>query len=285
MIKKYQIHKTKNCNFKIQSSMKKFMKTKFLIFFSLISLTGFSQNLTINNGATLTISKDGKLTVSGSLTNSGTLNIEQDADESGSLIAKAASTPTITLKKYLVGSQWTLIGIPVTGEVVNDIDDNLATNSGKSAIGYWDNDKAGGAGWVTFNTGSTDANELVPTRGYEIMRSSSGTVSFTGTMLNTDQTQAITTESGTNGNWNLVGNPFPSYLNMTDDSGDATNNFLTANASALGNGAYVAVYAWDGSNYDTYNQSDGDNQEKMAPGDGFFVYAYYAAITKIIKTV
>ena len=249
------------------------MKTKFLIFFSLISIFGFSQNLTINSGATLTISKDGKLTVSGSLTNSGTLNIEQDADESGSLIAKSASTPTITLKKYLVGSQWTLIGIPVTGEVVNDIDDNLATNSGKSAIGYWDNDKAGGAGWVTFDTGSTDANELVPTRGYEIMRSSSGTVSFTGTMLNSDQTQAITTESGTNGNWNLVGNPFPSYLNMTDDSGDATNNFLTANASALGNGAYVAVYAWDGSNYDTYNQSDGDNQEKMAPGDGFFVYA------------
>ena len=203
------------------------MKTKFLIFFSLISLIGFSQNLTINSGATLTISKDGKLTVSGSLTNSGTLNIEQDADESGSLIAKSASTPTITLKKYLVGSQWTLIGIPVTGEVVNDIDDNLATNSGKSAIGYWDNDKAGGAGWVTFNTGSTDANELVPTRGYEIMRSSSGTVSFTGTMLNSDQTQAITTESGTNGNWNLVGNPFPSYLNMTVDSGDATNNFLT----------------------------------------------------------
>ena len=32
------------------------------------------------------------------------------------------------------------------------------------------------------------------------MRSSSGTVSSTGTMLNTDQTQAITTESGTNGN-------------------------------------------------------------------------------------
>ena len=44
-------------------------------------------------------------------------------------------------------------------------------------------------------------------------------------------------------------------------------------ASALGNGAYVAVYAWDGSNYDTYNQSDGDSQDKMAPGDGFFVYA------------
>ena len=59
---------------------------------------------------------------------------------------------------------------------------------------------------------------------------------------------------------------------MTDDSGDVTNNFLTANTSALGNGAYVAVYAWDDLNYDTYNQH-GDSQDKMAPGDGFFVYA------------
>ena len=89
--------------------MKKFMKTKFLIFFSLISLTGFSQNLTINNGATLTISKDGKLTVSGSLTNNGDLYIEQAAGESGSLIAKAASTPTIKFKKYLAANQWTLL--------------------------------------------------------------------------------------------------------------------------------------------------------------------------------
>jgi hypothetical protein len=105
------------------------------------------------------------------------------------------------------------------------------------------------------------------------MRSSSGTVSFTGTMLNSNQTQGITTETGTNGNWNLVGNPFPSYLNMTDNSGDTTNNFLKVNASALGDGSYVAAYAWDGSNYDTYNHADGVSPDKMAPGDGFFVYA------------
>ena len=35
----------------------------------------------------------------------------------------------------------------------------------------------------------------------------------------------------------------------------------------------MAVYAWDGTSYDTYNQADGDSQDKMAPGDGFFVYA------------
>ena len=78
------------------------MKKLILLTAFLLPLIMISQNLTINNGATLTISKDGKLTVSGSLTNSGDLYIEQDADESGSLIAKSASTPTITLKKYLV---------------------------------------------------------------------------------------------------------------------------------------------------------------------------------------
>ena len=34
--------------------------------------------------------------------------------------------------------------------------------------------------------------------------------------------------SGTYGNWNLVGNPYPSYINMTDDA-DASNNFITVN--------------------------------------------------------
>ena len=39
--------------------------------------------------------------------------------------------------------------------------------------------------------------------------------------------------SGTYENWNLIGNPYPSYLNMTDDSGDATNNFISVNSSVL----------------------------------------------------
>ena len=232
-------------------------------------------SLNIKNNGSLTITKDGQLTVSGEVTNaSGSLTIESDSDESGSLIAKSASTPTITYNNYINSGEWKLIGLPVTGEVVNDIDDNLATNSGKSAIGYWDNDKAGGAGWVTFNTGSTDANELVPTRGYEIYRSSSGTVSFTGTMLNENQTQAITTESGTNGNWNLVGNPYPSYVRMTDDSGDTTNNFLKVNASAIDDTA-EAVYGWDGSSYDIYDHDDdaSGRPDLIAPGTGFFIYA------------
>ena len=233
------------------------------------------KSISLVSSGNLVVDPDGQLTVSGEISTPSTQKviIQQDGSGSGSLIAKSASSPNISFRNWLLANQWALIGIPVNGEVVNDVDDQLSTNGGKSAIGYWDNDKSGGAGWVTFNTGSTLSNELIPTRGYEIMRSSEGGVEFQGTMLNTDQNQAITTESGTNGNWNLVGNPYPSFLNLTDDSGDASNNFLTVNSAALGNGAYVAVYAWDGTSYDTYNQADGDSQDKMAPGDGFFVYA------------
>ncbi len=233
------------------------------------------KSIDLVSGGNLIVGPDGKLTVSGEISTPSTQQVivQQDSSGSGSLIAKSASSPNITFRNWLLANQWALIGIPVNGEVVNDVDNQLSTNGGKSAIGYWDNDKSDGAGWVTFNTGSTLTNELIPTRGYEIMRSSEGGVEFEGTMLNTDQNQAITTESGTNGNWNLVGNPYPSFLNLTDDSGDASNNFLTVNSAALGNGAYVAVYAWDGTSYDTYNQADGDSQDKMAPGDGFFVYA------------
>ena len=97
----------------------------------------------------MTINKDGALTVTGEVTNNGTLTIESDNNESGSLIAKSASTPTLTFNNYIYSAQWKLIGLPVTGEVVNDIDDNLLASGSKSAIGYYDNDKAGGAGWVT----------------------------------------------------------------------------------------------------------------------------------------
>ncbi len=231
-------------------------------------------SLNIKNNGSLTITKDGQLTVSGEITNAtGTLTIESDSDESGSLIAKSASTPSITYNNYIYSAQWKLIGLPVTGEVVNDIDDNLLASGSKSAIGYYDN--ANGS-WATFNTGSTDGTELVNTRGYEIRAASSdGSVSFTGTMLNSDLTNvAITTETSPGSNWNLVGNPYPSYVRMTDDSGDTTNNFLKVNASAIDDTA-EAVYGWDGTSYDIYDHDDdaSGRPDLIAPGTGFFIYA------------
>ena len=249
--------------------MKKIIYTIFLFPFLL-----FAQNIDVADNATLLIDTGGTMTISGSLTSntSGSIIIATSRTASGSLLAVDAGNSQgkgITLRRALDGSnEWTLIGVPVTGESSSDVDDNLRTSGSKSAIGHFDPSEGNGE-FVYFNTNSNTT--LVNGRGYLISPSASGNVDFTGTMSHATVTYTLEDESGTYGNWNLIGNPYPSYLHMTNDGGEATNNFLSVNTNAL-DASYQAVYAWDGSEYDVYNQTT-DNINYIAPGEGFFVYS------------
>ena len=105
----------------------------------------FSQEVSVADGATLTIGTSGSMTVTSSITtnNTGTILITTSRASSGSLIAKSAGADQgkgITLRREVDGSnEWTLIGIPVIGENSADIDDDLRTDgSGNSAIGHFD---------------------------------------------------------------------------------------------------------------------------------------------------
>tara|TARA_X000000368_G_scaffold142628_1_gene112352 strand:+ start:1574 stop:3112 length:1539 start_codon:yes stop_codon:yes gene_type:complete len=250
--------------------MKKIIYTLFLFPFLLVA-----QNIDVADGATLLIDTGGTMTISGTLTSntSGNIIIATSRTASGSLLAVAAGNSQgkgITLRRSLDGSnEWALIGVPVTGETSTDIDDNLRTSGAKSAIGHWDPGSGANGAYVYFNTDS--GTSLTNGRGYLISPSASGNVDFTGTMSYATVTYTLEDESGTHGNWNLIGNPFPSFLHMTNDAADATNNFLTVNTAAL-HDDYQAVYAWDGSEYDVYNQTT-DNTNYVAPGEGFFVYS------------
>ncbi len=240
---------------------------KYITYFLVIApLFLFAQAVTIDANASITVGNTATLEVSGAITNNGELIIEASSTVgSGSLIAKAASNPSITFRRTLTDSEWTLIGVPSTGETVADVDDALLTQNGKSAIGYFDN---ANNDYVNYDT--NDDTVLSAGKGYQIARSGTGTVDFVGNMVNADHTAAVTAESGTNGKWNLVGNPYPSYLNLTDDSDSETNNFMTVNESVIESTA-DAIYAWDGSAWDIYNQSTND-VNYIAPGDGFFIY-------------
>ena len=250
--------------------MKKIIYTLFLFPFLLVA-----QNIDVADSATLLIDTGGTMTISGTLTSntSGNIIIATSRTASGSLLAVAAGNSQgkgITLRRSLDGSdEWALIGVPVTGETSTDIDDNLRTSGAKSAIGHWDPGSGANGAYVYFNTDS--GTSLTNGRGYLISPSASGNVDFTGTMSDATVTYTLEDESGTHGNWNLVGNPFPSYLNMTTTA-DANDNFLTVNTAAL-NASYQAVYAWDGSAYDIYTQGDASSIDHIAPGEGFFVYS------------
>jgi hypothetical protein len=255
--------------------MKKLVYTLFLFPLFLVS-----QDLNVDDDATLTIGTSGSMTINGTLTSntSGSIIIQTSQANSGSFIAKAGGASQgkgITLARSLDGGdEWALLGVPVTGETSSDVDDNLRTNGGKSAIGHFDPSINNGE-FVYYNTNA--GTSLTNGKGYLISPSGAQTVNFTGTMSVADVTYDLADETGTYGNWNLIGNPYPSYLHMTDDGGDATNNFLTVNAAAI-HDTYEAVYAWDGANYDVYNQTS-NTINHIAPGEGFFVYAVAGAAT------
>ena len=149
----------------------------------------------------------------------------------------------------------------------------LAQNGSAYAIGIFDN--ATGV-WTNFTTASIGgAGNFEIGKGYQMASVSGGTglLTFTGTPASTTQTQAIinndAANSGSGRRWNLVANPFPSYI-QGNTSADSDNNFLTINSDKLDDN-FEGIYGYDadGSGYTIYNQSTAATY--IAPGQAFFV--------------
>ena len=111
---------------------------------------------------------------------------------------------------------------------------------------------------------------------------SGSTLSFEGSVATVPQTQAITDNTASGGDfWNLVSNPYPSYLNLNDKS-DATNNFVSENG--------VSVYGWKSGStgaYTVYNQISPtpSTAQYIAPGQGFFVSAESVSSVSFTKAM
>ena len=115
--------------------------------------------------------------------------------------------------------------------------------------------------------------------GYQMASTSGNTLAFTGTVATSAQTQSVNNynDNGSGGRrWNLVSNPFPSYLNLNTQA-HATNNFLKVNIdSGVIDSNFGYLYGWDadGTGYTIYNNNAGDGlTDYIAPGQAFFVAA------------
>ena len=238
-------------------------------------------DLTVDPGVTLTISKSGSLTTSGNFTNNGTVTLNSDADEFSSIIVEGTSSGNITYNRYVntVGSgEWDLVASPVgslsISSFVSTNSSPLANNgSGTYALGYYDNSDDS---WTNYTTSTTGGAGNFPLgKGYQMASTSGATLAFTGTVATSAQTQSVINNDG-NGSgtrWNLVANPFPSYINLNDNN-DATNNFLTVNSSKI-DSDYLAVYGYDadGTGYSIYNHAGDSPGDYIAPGQAFFIAA------------
>ena len=243
------------------------------------STAAVANNLTIESGGSLTIAKNSDLTLSGNFTNNGTMTLNSESDEFSSIIVGGSSTGDIVYNRYVntVGDgEWDLIGSPVDGLSINDFvttnSSVLATNGSAYAVGYHDNTDDSWTNYTTSTVGG--AGNFDTSRGYQMATSSGATMAFTGSIATTDQTQSIINNNG-NGNggrrWNLVANPYPSYLNANTNA-HASNNFLSVNASVIDSN-FLSIYGWDadGSGYTIYNNTS--SATYIAPGQAFFVAA------------
>jgi hypothetical protein len=259
---------------------------KLTLLLCFVSFLTKAQNITVASGKSFTIEKTGAVTMSGNFSNAGTFTLNSDSNEFSSLIIGGSVTGNITYNRYVnsVGTnEWDLIGAPVEGQSINSFvtanASTLASNGDAYAIGYYDNywneweNYTTSSNWYPFN-----GNFLLG-MGFQMATISGGTLKFTGAPAATNKTLPIIDfsvgqgEGGGEGGtkWNLVANPFPSYIHG-NTSADSSNNFLTINSEKL-HDSYQAIYGYDadgiGSEYTIYNNTSA--ALRIAPGQAFMV--------------
>jgi len=239
----------------------------------------------VTAGNTLTVDGTSSLTVTGDFTNSGTVTLNSTSDDFSSLIVSGAVTGDITYNRFVnsyndgFGGGWDLVGSPTVMTIADFITANganIEVLGSDYAFSQYDNAIGD---WIRYETAS-QTGSFTTGQGYSMATvevsppppgAAGATVAFTGAMQTTSQSINVINNNGLNGvgrRWNLVSNPFPSYINGNTAAG--ATNFINTNLAVI-DGNYGAVYGWNGSSYTIYNLLDG--AFSIAPGQGFWIAA------------
>jgi hypothetical protein len=273
-----------------------------------------SGKLEVNSTATLsesnvTIGSEGIITIfagkqlifsssSSSITNDGVVTLNSSSSLFSSLIYKGSSVVEVTYKRSISGvtSAWDLIGSPVSGETASDIvaQTAIANNGSNFGIGVYNNgsgtdDTSGYGQWTTF-TGddATFHGTLYPGRGYQMATdgSTNSEIDFTGNLVTSTVTYAIT-EGDSSGDapsvagtrFNLLANPYTSYISVNSNAASASSNGTTGLLSVTNlaklHANNQAIYVWNGTDYTTIGTSTSAANATIAPGQGFFIGGKY----------
>ena len=231
-----------------------------------------SNTVTINPGAGLII--DPGMTLS---TTNGLL-LESSSTAYSSLILDGIVTGTLEYERHvnINGSGTTgsndLISAPLTGEVFSDFatnNPNIFNNGTLYLFGPFEKVTGTFVTWSAIETAILEAGV-----GFRAASSDNGSFVFNGTANNGTITNNIVNSGTNNEEWNLIGNPYPSYLNV--------QQFLSHEVAAgvsnldLFDTGTAAIYGYDGNAQDgwtIYNLANTTASTRIAPGQGFFVSA------------
>ncbi|OYT11509.1 MAG: hypothetical protein B6I19_11300, partial [Bacteroidetes bacterium 4572_114] len=147
---------------------------------------------------------------------------------------------TANVKRSFTASEWQYISSPIAGA--------QASLFSGDYLQIWDEVNTQ---WEDVTVATT---ALTPVKGFSLW--STGTTTFSGT-LNTGNQGISVTNSGGDG-FNLVGNPYPSFVDWSnlDDGPTAT---------------WGAIYYWDETAYVSWNAGAGAGSQYVPPVQGFFI--------------
>ena len=234
-------------------------------------------NLTVNNASGLDINSGAWSIASNLQVSAG--NLDVSGATSMTLLSTASATSQIlesvsnaftgdlTIQRY-IGSRnanFANFGIPILGATVADIDDDLFI----SGVGGPDGNALKGNGDIFYSIHEFDRNtdthvEITSTtaslgraKGYEVWLAttfnsfSSATIDYTGTVNNG------LVRSDVNVGWNLIGNPFHSYIDwdLVGSTGPVSSDYY--------------IFDTDAGSYTLYT---GAGKADIAPEQGFWVF-------------
>ena len=186
----------------------------------------------------------------------------------GSLIVNGTSSGDVTYNRDLASTNWYLVSSPVVGETYDDAyvtangiasgaDSNRGIAPYVTSDDTWDYMQAGET--ATFSAGT----------GYSVQRSSTGDVSFTGTLNVADAGVNVVLDA-TGNRFNLLGNPYTSHV--------ASATFL-ANEAAVSETQNLWVWNQATGASGAYEVKTLADAMVIAPAQGFFIKANAAGGT------
>ncbi|PWK18001.1 T9SS type A sorting domain-containing protein [Xanthomarina spongicola] len=247
-------------------------------------------NLFVENGATVSVASGQSMTVNSDLINGGDLELNSVSTSYSSLIIEGKSTGNVTYNRHVntnaaVGGN-DLISAPVTGQTFGDFASNNPniysnpSNTTDKLFGPFDKTTDT---YITYDTAIPAEASVVlePAVGYRAASTDGDTFNFVG-IVNTQNVDINIVDSGpTNPEWNLIGNPYPSYLKLS--------TFLATNSTVF-DPASSGIYGYDGDASDGYNiwnqaYSDMHPNAAITPGQGFLIASASGGATVSFTTV